>query len=230
MKRKFLIACAVASLFGGLGWQVAAAATGGNSGRTTPISATSGSVQASTVADGNQCYSSDNCCQSNEESRSSSNNNDCCQSNEESRSSSNNNDCCQSNGRDQGTSNNNDGDQGGSSGNCCDNDGDRGTDDDGNDGGTCPYGPNAPGITTSSGSCHRGNSLTVNGSNFAASETVTLKLDSSPSVTLGTDPSSHSGSFSTSVKIPSTVKPGAYALVATGSTGASASTELDVTP
>lgn len=59
-----------------------------------------------------------------------------------------------------------------------------------------------------------GASITVSGSGYAATETVTIKLGT---VTLGTATTS-SGSFSKSVTIPTTMTPGTYLMTATGAT------------
>ncbi len=56
--------------------------------------------------------------------------------------------------------------------------------------------------------------ITVSGSGYAATETVTIKLGTT---TLGTATTS-GGSFSTSVTIPSTQAPGTYTMTATGAT------------
>jgi len=204
MKRKFMVVVAIVSLVGGVGWQVASAAT------KSPGAVSANSQQTLISAGGNdgcgQGQYNDNCCGQGQY-----NDNCCGQDGGQVKSNGNdNNNCCDQNG---GKATANEGNGGGN---------------DGNGGGQC-YGPNAPAITTSSSSCHRGNSLTVNGTNFAGHESITLTLDSSPVVTLGTTSTNSGGSFSTPVKIPSSVKPGKYTLAAAGSTGDSAVTELNVT-
>lgn len=88
------------------------------------------------------------------------------------------------------------------------------------------YEPNAIGITTS-GCSVPGGSLTVNGTNFKPTESVTLTLQGT---TLGTPIADSTGSFGpTTVKIPPDTTPGgSYAIVATGTSGDSSSTAADI--
>jgi len=89
-----------------------------------------------------------------------------------------------------------------------------------------PYDPNAIGITASSGCSVPGGSVTVAGTNFEPNEPVTLTLNGA---TLGTTTSGSTSSFSTTVKIPSNVTPGAsYTIVATGTSGDTSSTVIKV--
>ncbi len=88
-------------------------------------------------------------------------------------------------------------------------------------------GPRAAFITTSSGISAPGGSLTVNGQNFAPGETILLTLFSH-GVPIGGTSSNGIGSFSTSVTIPSGTTPGEHTIVATGATGDSANTGIDV--
>jgi hypothetical protein len=90
------------------------------------------------------------------------------------------------------------------------------------------YDPNAIGISTnSSATCDNG-SLTVTGVNFEPNESVTLSLPGP--VTLATAAATPDGSWSTAVTIPPNTTPGqSYSIVATGSSGDSASTSVSVT-
>jgi hypothetical protein len=88
-------------------------------------------------------------------------------------------------------------------------------------------GPHAAVITTSSGISTPGGSLTVNGQNFAADETILLTLFSH-AVPIGATSSNGIGSFSTSVTIPPGTTLGEHTIVATGGTGDSAATGIDV--
>jgi hypothetical protein len=89
------------------------------------------------------------------------------------------------------------------------------------------YGPHGPVITTSSSVVYAGSSLTVNCKNFASHESVFFKLYSDR-VFLGQTRTNGNGSCSIYVTIPSNTKPGEHTIVATGSTGDSASTEITV--
>lgn len=90
------------------------------------------------------------------------------------------------------------------------------------------YGPNAPAVTTNTSTTAPGGSLQVSGSNFVPNEDITITFHSSP-VTLATTTASASGTFSVTVTIPSTAAPGTHTILATGTTGDSASTTLIVT-
>jgi hypothetical protein len=59
-------------------------------------------------------------------------------------------------------------------------------------------------------------------------EGITLTLHSTP-VVLGTTTASATGTFSTTVTIPSNTTPGAHQIIATGTTGDSAITDITVT-
>jgi hypothetical protein len=67
----------------------------------------------------------------------------------------------------------------------------------------------------------------VTGSNFVPNEGITLTLYSTP-VTLATTTATATGTFSVTVTIPSDTVPGAHTIVATGSTGDSATTAITV--
>ena len=90
------------------------------------------------------------------------------------------------------------------------------------------YGPNAASVTTSTSSIGPGGSFTVSGSNFAPGGSVTIVLHSTP-VTLAVTTADPTGSFSVSVTIPSDTVPGAHTIVATDTSGDSASTDVTVT-
>lgn len=90
------------------------------------------------------------------------------------------------------------------------------------------YGPTAPSITTSSSAVYPGNSLLVQGQNFARHESITISLH--PGGILGRTSTNRRGSFSIEVTIPSNTQPGTYTITATGSTGDSASTGITVNP
>lgn len=87
------------------------------------------------------------------------------------------------------------------------------------------YGPNAPSIQSSTSSTSPGGSLTVTGSGFCPTCTITLTIHSTP-VTLGTTTSDANGNFSTSVSIPSDTAPGNHTIVATDPDGDTASTAI----
>jgi 5'-nucleotidase len=82
-------------------------------------------------------------------------------------------------------------------------------------------------ITTNTSTTTPGGSLIVTGNGFVDNEGITLTLHSTP-VTLGTTTASATGSFSTTVTIPSNTDPGTHQIVATGTTGDSASTTIIV--
>jgi hypothetical protein len=88
-------------------------------------------------------------------------------------------------------------------------------------------GPHAAVITTSTGISAPGGSLIVNGQNFVSDESIVLTLFSH-GVPIGSTSSNGSGSFSTSVTIPSGTTPGEHTIIATGGTGDSAGTGIDV--
>ena len=88
-------------------------------------------------------------------------------------------------------------------------------------------GPQGAVIGTSSSITSPGGSLIVNGQNFAPDESIILTLHSN-GVTLDSATSNGSGSFSTSVTIPSNTAPGGHTIVADGKTGDSASTGITV--
>jgi len=88
-------------------------------------------------------------------------------------------------------------------------------------------GPHAAFITTSSGISAPGGSLIVNGQNFAPGESILLTLFSL-GVPIGSTSTNGTGSFSTPVTIPPGTTPGDHTIVATGGTGDSAVTGIDV--
>lgn len=88
-------------------------------------------------------------------------------------------------------------------------------------------GPRAAFITTSSGISAPGGTLMVDGQNFAPGESILLTLFSD-AVPLGGTSSNGTGSFSTSVTIPPGTTPGEHTIVATGATGDSATTGINV--
>lgn len=88
-----------------------------------------------------------------------------------------------------------------------------------------PYGPHAPYITTSSSTVDPGNSLTINCRNFAPHELVVFKVDG---VVIGKTYTDKRGSCSIKATVPKNTTPGSYTIVATGSTGDSASTGITV--
>ena len=90
------------------------------------------------------------------------------------------------------------------------------------------YGPNAATVTTSVTSIGAGGSLTVSGSNFAPDSTITITLHSDP-VVLTTTSANSAGSFSVGVTIPSNTTPGTHTILATDTSGDSASTMVVVT-
>jgi len=89
------------------------------------------------------------------------------------------------------------------------------------------YAPLAAAIATSSAISSPGGTLTVNGQNFAAHESILLTLFSH-AVSLGATASNGSGSFSTSVTLPPDTTPGQHTIIATGATGDSAATTINV--
>lgn len=91
------------------------------------------------------------------------------------------------------------------------------------------YGPGgAPALTSNSSSTTPGGSLLVTGSNFVPDEGITLTLHSTP-VILGTTTATGSGTFSVTVTIPSDTTPGTHTILASGTTGDSATTTIVVT-
>lgn len=90
------------------------------------------------------------------------------------------------------------------------------------------YGPSGTTLATNTSSIGPGGSLIVHGSGFVPNEEITLTLQSAP-VILATTTADATGSFSTTVTIPSTTDPGAHTIVATGATGDSATTSITVT-
>ena len=93
--------------------------------------------------------------------------------------------------------------------------------------GSYGYGHRHPPVITTSSITDPGDSLTVNCENFASNEKIIFTLDSHP-VFLGKTTSNRNGSCSIRVTIPSNTKPGEHTIVATGATGDSASTEINV--
>ena len=89
------------------------------------------------------------------------------------------------------------------------------------------YPPVAAVIATSSAVSSPGGSLTVNGQNFAPNESILLTLFSH-GMPLGATASNVGGSFSTRVTLPSSTTPGQHTIVATGATGDSAATAINV--
>jgi hypothetical protein len=89
------------------------------------------------------------------------------------------------------------------------------------------YGPNAPVISVNVSVVIPGGSLIVSGSGFQPGEAVTLQLFSTP-VTVGTTSVDSGGTFSTSVTIPASTPLGNHTIVATGTTGDTASTSIVV--
>ena len=87
------------------------------------------------------------------------------------------------------------------------------------------YGPHAPEIQTSSSVVHTGQSIDVFGEHFKPGETITLKVDD---IVVGTTSAGPDGKFSTSITIPSGLHAGVVHVVAIGSSGDSASTEIRV--
>ena len=90
------------------------------------------------------------------------------------------------------------------------------------------YGPNAATVSSSTSSTGPGGSLTVSGSHFVPGGSITIVLHSTP-VTLATTTADPTGSFSVSVTIPSDTVPGAHEIIASDTSGDSASTDLTVT-
>lgn len=87
----------------------------------------------------------------------------------------------------------------------------------------------APTITLSKSTVAAGTTVTVTGSNFAKNETVSLVLQfTSKSFGLGSTSSNGNGGFSKVVTIPNNIK-GSGKIVATGSTGDTASANITVT-
>ncbi len=78
-----------------------------------------------------------------------------------------------------------------------------------------PFKVLAPTLVLNPSSGLPGTVTTVSGSEFAAGETITIKLGST---TLGTTTATSTGTFSTSVTIPSTLAIGTYTISATGGT------------
>jgi hypothetical protein len=172
VRRKLMVACAIVSLGVGVGWQVAAAATGGSTGTLSQASS-SAAVVADSAHGPVQNWNN-------------------------------------------GGGNNGGGNNGGGNNQGCTKPKNEG-----------PSGCWPAGISTSSSSCHSGNSLTVTGNNFVPNEQITLTLETSPPVTYTVE-SNNQGSFTTSITV-SSVKKGEYVLKATDAAGDSASTEIDIT-
>ncbi len=87
------------------------------------------------------------------------------------------------------------------------------------------YGPHAAAIAASAAISADGGSLTISGQNFLPDEAITLTLDG---VIVGSARANGSGSFSTSITIPSDTSPGKHSIIATGASGDSASTAITV--
>lgn len=85
----------------------------------------------------------------------------------------------------------------------------------------------APTLALSVSTAGEGSTIGVQGSNYAANETVTLTLHSAVS-TLGTAHTDGNGSFSTTVTLPNGVT-GQHTVVGTGATGDSASAAILIT-
>jgi hypothetical protein len=88
-------------------------------------------------------------------------------------------------------------------------------------------GPHAAALSTSSSFSSPGGSLTVFGQNFASDESILLTLFSHP-VPLESTNSNGGGSFSITVTIPSDAALGEHSIVATGKTGDSAFTGIEL--
>jgi hypothetical protein len=74
-----------------------------------------------------------------------------------------------------------------------------------------------------------GRTLTITGSSFTPSATLTLSIASTPQ-TLGTVTTSPTGTFSQSFTVPCSVDAGAHTITATGPNGASASASVTLGP
>jgi hypothetical protein len=88
------------------------------------------------------------------------------------------------------------------------------------------YGPNAPPLATDPSTVCLGASFAVSGANLTPTESVTLTLDTSSPVTLGTTNTDGTGSFLTTVTLPSNTTPGTYPVTATGGAGDSSTTAV----
>lgn len=198
VRRKFMVGFAIASLCGGAGWQVAAAASS-QGALVTPSHATS-APSASVFADSVQAAvpagngNGGNC-------------GDCCNGKDNSTSNGNDGNCCNGNVKSNGN---------GNDGGCnCQKPKNNG-----------PSGCWPAGITTGSSSCQSGKNITVNGTNFVPDESITLTLKTNPSKTYTVE-SNGQGSFSTSIQV-SAIKTGEYVITATDGAGDSTSTDIDI--
>lgn len=85
------------------------------------------------------------------------------------------------------------------------------------------------GISASAGDVAQGGQVTLSGGGFGPNETVQIELHSTP-VVLASIPASPTGTFSTTLTIPSTTTPGAHSFVARGlSSGRQFSTPITIT-
>jgi hypothetical protein len=81
------------------------------------------------------------------------------------------------------------------------------------------YGPNAPSLATDPSTVCLGAAFAVSGANLTPTESITLALDTSSPVTLGTANTDPTGAFLTTVTLPSNTTPGTYSVTATGGAG-----------